>query len=422
MKKKLSIILVVLLVFTNMGLGSTNSYAASNTPLENMTAGAKIKFADKEWIILDPSVGYIILASNDGDRQWDTDDSNDYESSDIRKYLNGTFLDSLGEENEDLIMEVIWNCGDETSEVSKKVRDKVGLLTYSEYENYKNGLVLDLNDWNYNWWLLTPYSGHYTNVWVVYTDGNLDHYAPITLSLGVRPALYLKSGLFVSAVTYDGNGNDGGTVPTDSNNYLKNTTVTVLDNTGALTKTGYTFAGWNTRADGNGTDYASDATFTMGSENVILYAKWTADQADTVIDIAGILGVTEPVNGATPVTTATETSEYTATVAWSPADSKFGASTSYTATITITPKAGYTLTGVSDNFFTVAGATATNAANSGVVTAVFPETAVSLSNDTTITSSSYTVNITNKTITNVPYGTGKSHFQDNISKGHIGQT
>ncbi|MGI6299754.1 MAG: hypothetical protein ACOX52_01640 [Verrucomicrobiota bacterium] len=46
------------------------------------------------------------------------------------------------------------------------------------------------------------------------------------------------------------------------------------------------------------------------------------------------------------------------------------------ATITLTAKAGYTLTGVSENFFTVEGAdTVSNAANSGVITAVFPATA-----------------------------------------------
>ena len=96
------------------------------------------------------------------------------------------------------------------------------------------------------------------------------------------------------------------------------------------------------------------------------------------IDIQAIPGVTAPVNGATPVTTITETAQYTGTVTWSPADNPFGASTVYTATITLTPKAGFTLTGVAENFFTVAGATATNTANTGVVTAVFPAT------DTTI--------------------------------------
>ncbi|MEL7623623.1 MAG: S-layer homology domain-containing protein [Clostridiales bacterium] len=95
---------------------------------------------------------------------------------------------------------------------------------------------------------------------------------------------------------------------------------------------------------------------------------------DTPINIVAIPGVTAPVRTATPVTTITETAQYTGTVTWSPADNPFGASTVYTATITLTPKAGFTLTGVAENLFTVAGATATNAANTGVVTAVFPAT------------------------------------------------
>jgi sulfatase modifying factor 1 len=98
---------------------------------------------------------------------------------------------------------------------------------------------------------------------------------------------------------------------------------------------------------------------------------------DTVINIAAIPGVTVPVCGGTPVTAITETAQYTGTVSWSPTVSgTFAANTVYTATITLTAKTGYTLTGVAENSFTVAGATATNAVNSGVVTAVFPATGV----------------------------------------------
>ncbi len=97
--------------------------------------------------------------------------------------------------------------------------------------------------------------------------------------------------------------------------------------------------------------------------------------SDTVIDIMVIPGVTAPVTGATPVTTITETTQYTGTVSWSPVHATFAASTVYTATITLTPKAGFALIGVAANFFTVAGATsATNPVNSGEVTAVFPDT------------------------------------------------
>lgn len=76
-------------------------------------------------------------------------------------------------------------------------------------------------------------------------------------------------------VTYDGNGKTGGTVPTDNTDYSSGNTVTVKANTGSLVRTGCTFSGWNTAADGSGTSYAAGATFTI-SANTTLYAKWAA--------------------------------------------------------------------------------------------------------------------------------------------------
>ena len=67
-------------------------------------------------------------------------------------------------------------------------------------------------------------------------------------------------------------------------------------------------------------------------------------------------------------------------MSWSGSPSTFAAGTTYTATITLTPKTGYTFYGVAANFFTVAGSSpaATNSANSGVVTAAFPATATTV--------------------------------------------
>jgi hypothetical protein len=111
-----------------------------------------------------------------------------------------------------------------------------------------------------------------------------------------------------------------------------------------------------------------------GLAQAVVVVKSPTGAGLTKIATAAIAGVTAPAAGATPVATIAATTEYTAAIAWAPADAAFAAGTPYTATITITPKTGYTLTGVAANFFTVAGATATNAANSGVVTAVFPAT------------------------------------------------
>jgi hypothetical protein len=76
------------------------------------------------------------------------------------------------------------------------------------------------------------------------------------------------------AVTYNANGSTGGGVPTDSTNYLQGATVTVLGNTGNLVKTGYYLNGWNTQADGTGTNYVAGTPFLMGTANVSLFAVW----------------------------------------------------------------------------------------------------------------------------------------------------
>ena len=100
-------------------------------------------------------------------------------------------------------------------------------------------------------------------------------------------------------VTYNGNGNTSGSVPTDATSYSSGATVTVKGNTGSLAKTGWTFAGWNTNATGTGTNYtAGSGTFSI-SANTTLYAKWTCT-------------VTWSVNGLTNVYSA-QTLTYNAT-------------------------------------------------------------------------------------------------------------
>ena len=85
--------------------------------------------------------------------------------------------------------------------------------------------------------------------------------------------------------------------------------------------------------------------------------------------------LTAPVKNGVPQTEM-ETNEYTATVAWSPeVTDKFGYSTVYTATITITPKVNYTVKGIAENGYTVSGAqTVTNEADSATITAVYAAT------------------------------------------------
>ena len=72
-------------------------------------------------------------------------------------------------------------------------------------------------------------------------------------------------------VSYNANGGSG-----EPSAQEKRYDITLTLSSTQPTRTGYTFNGWNTQADGNGTPYAAGATYT-GNANLSLYAKWTAN-------------------------------------------------------------------------------------------------------------------------------------------------
>jgi uncharacterized repeat protein (TIGR02543 family) len=75
-------------------------------------------------------------------------------------------------------------------------------------------------------------------------------------------------------VEYNGNGSTSGSLPVPQymSPYTATTTITI-GGVGSLAKTGFTFSGWNTKADGTGTNYAAAATY-GGGASLTLYAKW----------------------------------------------------------------------------------------------------------------------------------------------------
>jgi uncharacterized repeat protein (TIGR02543 family) len=87
------------------------------------------------------------------------------------------------------------------------------------------------------------------------------------------------------SLTYNGNGNTSGAVPVDATSpYVSGATITTLGNTGSLAKTGNTFAGWNTTANGSGTAQAASSTFSMPAANTVLYALWTTNNYTVTFD------------------------------------------------------------------------------------------------------------------------------------------
>jgi hypothetical protein len=95
-------------------------------------------------------------------------------------------------------------------------------------------------------------------------------------------------------VTYLANGASGGSAPPIAT--ATNPTPVSIADAGSLTKTDYTFGGWNTAENGSGTAYAAHASYT-GPPSLTLYAVWTTGVA--------------PVNTVAPVVTGTATSGQT---------------------------------------------------------------------------------------------------------------
>ncbi|MDR2900937.1 MAG: InlB B-repeat-containing protein [Treponema sp.] len=113
--------------------------------------------------------------------------------------------------------------------------------------------------------------------WNTSMYGSDDDYYPgqlvtITEDLTLYPA-WETGPIPEYTLTYDKNDADGGTVP-EAESYKRNTYADISGNTGNLTRTGYVFDRWNSKADGTGTNYTLGSRIQM-TEDTTLYAKWT---------------------------------------------------------------------------------------------------------------------------------------------------
>ena len=103
--------------------------------------------------------------------------------------------------------------------------------------------------------------------------------------------LYAQWQINTVTLTYDPQGGTG-----QPGNQTGNATSNVTVSSTVPTRAGYTFTGWDTVADGSGTDYAGGATYTLpNSGTVTLYAQWTVDAASNRQGAANQGGVTPAV-------------------------------------------------------------------------------------------------------------------------------
>jgi hypothetical protein len=131
----------------------------------------------------------------------------------------------------------------------------------------------------------------------------------------------------------------------------------------------------------NGTPYTFTVRATNGAGTGVPSLPSNSVTPVSEITTATVTGATVPVVGAVAAVAIDATTQYNAApITWTPGlvGGKFDGGIAYTAEFTIAAKTGYTVVGVAANFFKVAGATAKNSAGSGLVTAVFPKTGITI--------------------------------------------
>lgn len=111
------------------------------------------------------------------------------------------------------------------------------------------------------WYLTQDFSGSPVRFITTGTTGDLTFYA--------------KWSPILTTVTYMGNSNTSGAVPTDNNTYQSGADITVLGNPNNLTKINFTFSGWSLLANGGGAVYREGSVIKADKANIVLYAVWT---------------------------------------------------------------------------------------------------------------------------------------------------
>lgn len=106
-----------------------------------------------------------------------------------------------------------------------------------------------------------------SNTWN-FRVGSMSNAVQSTLPSGKIRSLIISSGTSATnSVTFMENGGSGFMA-----SQLGSISTNLNSNT--LTRSGYTFSGWNTKADGTGTPYANGALYNFASNSALLYAQW----------------------------------------------------------------------------------------------------------------------------------------------------
>jgi len=237
-KKLLSITLCLMMVLGSVAVGG--NIALASEPEEGYKKGDIIKLGTYEqdnntengkeaieWIVLDPSTGLCVSRYALDAKRFD-DNSNDYQSSEIKEWLTDDFYKNNFNDNEKTsIVEKDRELGkvfllstDEASNTSYFANDKARICKPTQYA-IANGAYVDGQGacW---WWLRSPgyrsdFAAEVSSDGYVYSYG----YGVDDATDCVRPALYLnlESDIFKSVITLNANNGSGETAKQTVQNF-----------------------------------------------------------------------------------------------------------------------------------------------------------------------------------------------------------
>lgn len=221
---------------------------------------------------------------------WSNSGVNNYSTSDIRTYLNGTILNKFDSSIQDVIKATSKLCHDGTSEIT--LTDKLWLLSYTEvgysgssvaaiegthYEYYSSDekRTKTLNGSATFWWLRTPRNDNTTNVYSVGSQGSDTNIQEVTSSRG------LVFGMVIGALSVDALVSQGKTLEEVREVYSDEDILTSetgyslysVGDTATLSMDGYGEVLFNVV----GKNHDGENTITLVTKNVLEIIVWDAD-------------------------------------------------------------------------------------------------------------------------------------------------
>ena len=160
--------------------------------------GEVVEFAGFDWWVLDvkDDKAFIVRVNYPTQEQFNSGSPASWETSDIRKFLNGEYFNENFSDEEKLwiIESTIANQG------GADTTDRIFLLSIDEVENYltnedMRSIFYEGTSSKGMWWLRTPGETNPEGaVMCVMQDGTIDGDRAVNQSIGVRPALWLNIG------------------------------------------------------------------------------------------------------------------------------------------------------------------------------------------------------------------------------------